>query len=116
MILPQSHRSAFSKFRIGVAPIRVETGRYEGLREENRTCPFCENDIVENELHVMLKCDLYRDIREKLFDKAIEQNQNFYSMPDCDKFAFLFSNFNLIRVCAKTCFLILQRRQFLLCK
>ena len=31
IILPQSHRAAFVKFRAGVAPLRVETGRYEGL-------------------------------------------------------------------------------------
>ncbi len=116
MILPLRHRSAFSKFRLGVAPIRIETGRYEGLREENRICPFCANNIVENELHVILNCEIYKDIRESLFNKALSQNPEFRNMPDCDKFSFLFSNFNLIRICAKTCFLILQRRQFLLCK
>ena len=31
MILPRSHRSALSKFRSGVAAIRLETGRYERL-------------------------------------------------------------------------------------
>ena len=31
MILPGRHRAAFSKFRCGVAPIRIETGLYEGL-------------------------------------------------------------------------------------
>ena len=30
--MPQSHRSAFAKFRSGVAPLRIETGRYERLR------------------------------------------------------------------------------------
>ena len=29
MILPVRHRAAFSKFRCGVAPTRIETGRYE---------------------------------------------------------------------------------------
>ena len=33
MIIPRNHRSAFSKFRCGVAPIRLETGRYERLSE-----------------------------------------------------------------------------------
>ena len=28
-LLPAMHRSAFSKFRCGVVPLRVETGRYE---------------------------------------------------------------------------------------
>ena len=77
MILPLRHRSAFSKFRLGVAPIRIETGRYEGLREENRICPFCANNIVENELHVILNCEIYKDIRESLFNKALSQNPEF---------------------------------------
>ena len=41
MMLTQSHRSAFSQFRCGVAPTRIETGRYEGLAEDLRICPFC---------------------------------------------------------------------------
>ena len=40
LVLPPKHRSAFCKFRLGVAPIRIETGRYEGLPEVSRTCPF----------------------------------------------------------------------------
>ena len=78
MILPLSHRSAFSKFRLGVAPIRIETGRYEGLGIENRTCPFCENNVVENEIHVMLNCEKYNDLRETLFEKAVSQNRDFF--------------------------------------
>jgi hypothetical protein len=30
--LPFNHRSAFAKFRCGVVPLRIETGRYENLR------------------------------------------------------------------------------------
>jgi hypothetical protein len=29
--LPYAHRSEFAKFRCGVAPLRLETGRYEIL-------------------------------------------------------------------------------------
>jgi len=50
IVLPPSHRSAFSKFRCGVAPIRIETGRFEGLPEERRLCPFC--NVIEDESHV----------------------------------------------------------------
>lgn len=38
--LSRKHRSAFAKFRCGVAPLRIETGRYENLSVENRTCFF----------------------------------------------------------------------------
>lgn len=46
------HRSALSKFRCGVAPIHIETGRYEGLEGLDRKCPFCDN--VLDESHVIL--------------------------------------------------------------
>ena len=36
MVPPVRHRAAFSKFRCGVALIRIETGRYKGLPEEAR--------------------------------------------------------------------------------
>ena len=36
-ILPWRHRSAYAKFRCGVAPIRLETGRYGRLQVEQRT-------------------------------------------------------------------------------
>ena len=45
MILPRSHRSAFSRFRCGVAPIRLETGRYERL-------PVCER--VKDYVHFVM--------------------------------------------------------------
>ena len=111
MMLPQRHRSAFSKFRCGVAPIRIETGRYEGLAENLRICPFC--NLVENEIHVLIHCHLYEDLREALFKKALECEPHFHSMSDEQKLVVLFSNPELVRICAKTCALILQRRQFL---
>ncbi len=73
LILPRIHRSALAKFRCGVAPIRLETGRYERLPVSSRVCPFC-TDHVEDEMHVLLSCPLYNDIRAYLFDKANELN------------------------------------------
>ena len=35
-VMPRCHRSALAKFRCGVAPIRVETGRYERLPLDER--------------------------------------------------------------------------------
>lgn len=114
LILPPRHRSAFCKFRCGVAPIRIETGRYEGLPINERICPFCET--TENEYHVLFHCPVYCDIREKLFNRAIDHNDLFLTLSDANKFDFLFSNPDMIRICAKTCYLILQRRVVLICK
>ena len=48
------HRSALSKFRCCVAPLKLETGRYENIAPEQRLCFNCKN-IVENEKHVLLE-------------------------------------------------------------
>jgi hypothetical protein len=48
------HRAAFAKSRAGVAPLRIETGLYEGLPIDSRLCPFCVN-LVEDEFHTLFK-------------------------------------------------------------
>ncbi len=61
--LTRAQRSAMAKMRCGVAPIRLETGRYEGLTEQEWICPVCHMDEIESEIHVMIFCPLYNDIR-----------------------------------------------------
>ncbi len=102
-IMPLKHRSAFAKFRCGVAPLRIETGRYENLDVHDRVCPFCDNEI-ENETHVILECSIYNDVRTPLLEKACQFDNNFNSLTLSEKMKFLFSNQNMIRICAKTCF------------
>lgn len=114
IILPLRHRAAFAKFRCGVAPLRLETGRYENLSLENRICPFCDN-CIETEAHVILECMLYQDLRQILFKKATEMNFYFAALSPNDKLIFIFSNAEIMRLSAKTCFNILQRRYFYLC-
>lgn len=50
--LPHRQRAAFAKFPCGVAPLRIETRRFENKSLHERKCPFC--DIVETESHVLL--------------------------------------------------------------
>ena len=119
LILPKLHRSALCKFRCGVAPLRIETGRYEGLPVERRICPFCianNESVIENEHHVLFDCYMYNDLRITLFEKAIESVPNFSNLNITDKLILLFTDDSLVRILAKTCFLILQRRQFYMCK
>ena len=40
MILSLRHRAAFAKFRCGVAPLRIESGRFENIPLEERKCFF----------------------------------------------------------------------------
>ena len=52
---------------------------------------------VENELHVILECQIYNDLRDKLLSKAIICNSEFPNLSKIDQFIMLFSNKDLIR-------------------
>ena len=75
VILHLSHRSALSKVRWGVAPIRIETGRYENLPLNERECYFC--DSVEDEVHVLLDCSAYTEMRANLLSLSREKVPGF---------------------------------------
>ena len=51
-------------------------------------------------MHVILVCGGYDDIRTELFDKASAFNIDFIDLSRTEKFRFLFSEKQLIRVCA----------------
>ena len=76
IIMQRNHRSAFAKFRMGIAPLRIETGRYERLKEEEITCFLC-SDTVESEEHVLLNCPLYTHSREPWFAKLRQHVPDF---------------------------------------
>jgi hypothetical protein len=108
--LPSKHRCYIAKFRCGVAPLRIQTVRFEKLEVQQRVCNECTN-VVGDEAHVLLKCPLYIDFREELFYLAQNVNSDFIFFSDIQKFVFLFSDVNMIRMCAKTFYLILNARR-----
>ena len=114
VLMPISHRAAFCKFRCGVAPIRIETGRYENIAVSQRLCNFC--NVVEDETHVILDCSAYDLLRNNLFSKAISVLPSIMNLDSIEKMKFLFTYLDMTRTCAKTCFKILQHRNSLLYK
>ena len=103
------YRSAFAKFRCGVAPLRIETGSYENKNVNERVCFIC-HDQIEDEKHVLLDCPLYADLRESLFNEVKRSNVHFIILSDDDKFIYLFKSTECYDTVAKTCFNILSRR------
>ena len=63
--MTRAHRRSYARFRSGVAPLRLETGRYGGQAGSERICFDCEG-AVENEEHELLVCPLYDDLRQTL--------------------------------------------------
>ena len=56
------------KLRISDHPLRIESGRHSRTPLKDRTCEFCNHLYVENEIHFLLDCILYKDERQALFE------------------------------------------------
>ena len=87
--LPKYERSLISQLRLGILPIRIETGRYSNLPEQQRICFLCDTNQVENELHFLFHCHLY-DVERNQFEQAL--NISFIELTDKDKFTTVFQH------------------------
>ena len=87
-------RKFLAKLRLGVLPIRIETGRYHPrLEEADRICLVCnEPNAIENEIHFLLKCPAYDRQRRELFSKIPELDANFVNWSDKDQLKILTCN------------------------
>ena len=115
IIMPKFHRSSYAKFRMGVAPFRLETGRYVHLTENRRVCFNCPNE-VESEEHVIMDCPAYSDLRSILFTKIAQHIPEFDTKTKQEKFICVLSCDAVPVICisAKICNDILMlRRHFL---
>ena len=70
--LDRGDRSYIAQFRLGILPIRIETGRFKREKIEDRLCPFCVNS-VEDELHFVFYCQKYIGERETLFANLLSK-------------------------------------------
>ena len=53
-----------AKLRGGTAALRMETGRWGGLKREERLCKQCRREEVEDEEHFLLRCEGWTQERE----------------------------------------------------
>ena len=90
-----------------MAPIRLETGRYENIAVSDRICPICKLS-VETEIHVLTQCPAYDTLRNELYNQAKDINEDFENFDDEQKFMFVVSNDKIAKLTAKTCYFILQ--------
>ena len=76
---------------LSVHSLAIETGRQRQtwLPREDRLCSFCSGGEVETELHFLLHCDKYPDLREYFFPKIIIQYKEFETIKDEEKIKYL---------------------------
>ena len=64
-----NERAILSKLRISAHKLAIEGGRYLNIPKHERICTACNTGEVEDEEHFLLKCSLYRPLRQVLCSK-----------------------------------------------
>ena len=80
-------RSCLARFRNASHSLMIEKSRHYGIPREYRFCVYCEC-VIENELHFLFLCPLYKDIRDKFID------QKFLTIPNEMSFCNIMSSKN----------------------
>ena len=103
--IPKYERSLISQLRIGILPLRIETGRYSNIRDPisgnlrkllpfERVCELCDTNRIEDEQHFVCLCPKYDMERKVLFDRFSSINNEFVGLNVEDKFICIMRNAN----------------------
>ena len=90
----RSDRSLLAKFRCGILQLRIETGRFNNTKLEERTCEICQSAQIEDEFHFLCVCDAYDQLRKDMFTRTSEKYPDFQTFSLRDKFNFLLTKCN----------------------
>jgi hypothetical protein len=88
--------SALCRFRLRSHNLAIEVGRHRSIPRERRLCVYCDSDLIEDEVHFLLFCSYYDELRRPLIPYICDLNTN-------DAFAFLLNSTvpTIIRLVAK---------------
>ena len=64
--LKKQIRSVITQLRAGCLPIEIELGRYQTIPRDQRLCKQCTQNHIENELHFIIYCPKFDQIRHDL--------------------------------------------------
>jgi hypothetical protein len=105
VVIDKRHLIALSRFRLHSHSLAIETGRHADLNREQRLCVYCNAKQIEDEVHFLLSCELYEELRRPLFPFIIGLNTQ-------DAFVFLLHSTapNIIRLVAKFVYLAFIKR------
>ena len=92
IFFPRLERSLLAQLRLGILPLKIETGRFVNLPLENRTCTLCDMIVLEDEAHFVTRCPLYEIHRSQLFQTAEQLDPNFNTLQDEQKLIFLLNS------------------------
>ena len=84
--------SIFAKLQSGTLPLQIAKGRYGKKTLENRNCPVCNTNEIEDEIHFVINCDVFSAKRCSFFTYISNNvHQTFTSLHTEEKFVLLMS-------------------------
>ena len=107
------HRCAMTKLRLSSHRLEIETGRYTRPKTdaEKRYCSYCKffgKEVVEDEIHFLITCPMYDEIRESLLPSDILDNNTWTT---AEKFTQIMLNKEKLKTTAKFVYQAFAERQ-----
>ena len=86
------YRQAIAEFRCSSHTLEIERGRHTNPKTPvaDRKCSCC--DVIEDEKHILLICDMNKPQREYFFHKISRVYDGFVYLNDEEKFSFILTN------------------------
>ena len=88
------NRKALVKLRFGNHKLMVECGRYDQIPRENRLCPSCRSNEIEDETHFLFNCPKYFIPRDEFYNKVQFYVQNIKQLPPIEAIEELINSSN----------------------
>ena len=89
--LRKDQRRIIAKFRSCNLPLAIETGRYTRPKTpvNERICKYCSSGDIDDEIHFLINCDFFDDIRYHLFYLTSLENSFFNEYTTDQKLIYL---------------------------
>ena len=85
-------RKCLTQFRISAHQLAIERGRYKKIKTDERFCKYCQAKEVEDEIHFLMKCQMFACERDKLFSYIEKACRNFQYLSEENKFLWLMTS------------------------
>ena len=92
--MSEQHHQAVAKLLSSNHKLRIETDRYHlpKIPENLRIYQLCSWNKVENEIHFLFECNLYKNLRQHFSQDVEAKYSKFVELNKSEKVIFLFNN------------------------
>ena len=110
-LVSRYNRSTLAKLRCGSLPLNIETGRYNKVPLELRTCILCDANKIEDEIHFTIECKFYDDLRYAMLNEFNVKYNGFNQLPSLAKYCTIMADMSFIKLVANSVNKMFKRRQ-----